>query len=284
MHRLHDQCRCSSVKSDINESEYQYYLHKQQIYLNKALELDSNLVEVQITKSWILQEKAEINDAFKSIRKALTLDPNNAYANATMGRFFHSRGLIELAHRYFEKAIETDPLQPMHYSWNGYCLTIQGNYQASEHNLKQALTYDENHFVTVINYIFLLLTSGRYQQAQMMIVKYDQMYGKNAYMMALKSMLFAINGDKENALNNCPEGHSYNYFIYAALQMNDEAIDYLNKLYNDQWLKTEESRYIELKTNPLLENLRVDPRFQEILAKHKALYEENLRKYGAGDI
>ena len=273
-----------SRTSSLNESDYQYYLQRQQIFLDRALELDSNLVEVQITKSWILQEKEKISNAFKSIRKALQLDPNNAYANATMGRFLHSRGLIELAHRYFEKAIETDPLQPMHYAWNGYCLTIQGDYQASENNLRQALQYDENHFVTVINYIFLLITSARYDQAKMMVAKYDQMYGKYEYMMALKAMLHALDGKKESALKSCPEGHDYNYFIYSALQMNDEAIDYLNNLFRNRWAKVEESRYIELNKNPLLENLRSDPRFQEIVAKHKKLYEKNLAKYGDIDI
>jgi len=264
----------------LDEAQYQYYLNKQKINLDKALELDSNLVDVQITKSWILQEEDKISEAFESISKALKLDPNNAYANATMGRFFHSRGLIELAHRFFEKAIETDPLQPMHYSWNGYCLTIQGKYQESEHYLKQALTYDENHFVTVIHYIFLLLTSGKYEQAQMMVEKYDPVYGENTYMMALKSMVLALTGDKEQALYVCPEEHSYNYFIYAVLQMSDKAIDYLITLYNNQWLKREESRYIEFKTNPLLENLRNNPRFQDILAKHYKIYKENLLKYG----
>ncbi len=34
----------------------------------------------------------------------------------------------------------------------------------------------------------------------------------------------------------------------------------------------------------VLEKIRSDPRFQEILAKHKELYEENLAKYGDLDI
>jgi TolB-like protein len=44
--------------------------------------------------------------------------------------------------------------------------------------------------------------------------------------------------------------------------------------------KLEESWYLRLKNHQLYDFLRSDPRFQEILSKHKELYEENLRKYG----
>jgi len=268
----------------LTESEYNNYLRIQRFYLNRALALNSNLVEVQIINSWIHQENDEIYEAYKSIRKALKLNPNNSYANFTMARFFHSRGLIYLANKYFVKAIETDPLQPMNYAWNGYCLNLMGKYQESENNLKRALEIDPDHFVTIVYYIWLLIVSERYDEATMMLANYYEVYGKNKHMISLRAMLFAISGDKENAIKNYPEGHYYKYYIYAVLRMIDASIEYLNDIFNDRWAQIEESRYIELKMNPLLDSLRSDPRFQEILAKHKELYEENLEKYGDVDI
>ncbi len=268
----------------LTESEYKKYLTNQRFYLNRALELNANLVEVQIINSWIHQENDEIYEAYKSIKKALKLNPNNSYANFTMARFFHSRGLINLANKYFVKAIETDPLQPMNYAWNAFCLSLMGKYQESENNLKRALEIAPDHFVTIVYYLWLLIVSERYDEANTMLANYYEVYGENKNMISLRAMLFAISADKENALNNYPEGHHYKYYIYAVLSMIDASIEYLNDIFNDRWAQIEESRYIELKMNPLLDNLRSDPRFQEILANHKELYDENLVKYGDIDI
>ncbi len=268
----------------LSEPEYRNYLALQRKYLDKALALDSNLAEVQIIKSWIHQEYNEIESAYTSIRKALELNPNDAYANSTMARFLHARGLMEQAHEYFEKAIEMDPVQPMHYAWNGYCLTMLGNYQESENNLKRALEIDPDHFVSIVNYILLLITEGRYEYAQELLGKYFPVYGQNINMIGLRALLFAIDGDRERALKIYPEGLYYKYYIYAVLNMFDEAVDYLNTVYTSRWAKIDESRYIEFNSNPLLQNLRTDPRFQEILLKHQQLFERNLIKYGDKEI
>jgi hypothetical protein len=61
--------------------------------------------------------------------------------------------------------------------------------------------------------------------------------------------------------------------------MKDEVILYLNedfeRINNAQW-----SWYLLFMNHQQYKFLHSDPRFQEILAKHKELYEENLRKYG----
>ncbi len=267
----------------LSETESEYYLNRERTYLNQAITLDSNLVEVQIIKSWIHQDYAEIADAYHSALKASSTDPNNSYANAAMARFLHARGLLEQAHEYYEKAIETDPLQPMHYAWHSYCLTTMGKYQASENNIKQALEIDPDHFVAIVNDILLLISTERYNEADVMLERYYPFYRKNKNMMSLRALLFAIQGQKEKALKDYPDGHYYKYYVYAVLNMNDAAIDYLNALFGDHLVRMEESRYIELAVNPLLKNLRANPRFQEILANHKKLYDENLKKYGKID-
>jgi len=47
---------------------------------------------------------------------------------------------------------------------------------------------------------------------------------------------------------------------------------------------SKESNYLSLKNDSLYNFIRSDLRFQEILAEHKKLYEENLAKYGDIDI
>jgi hypothetical protein len=65
--------------------------------------------------------------------------------------------------------------------------------------------------------------------------------------------------------------------------MSDETIQYLNEDF-DRVKNTKSTWYLGLKYWPIYDFLRPDSRFQEILAKHKELYEENLAKYGDIDL
>jgi hypothetical protein len=59
--------------------------------------------------------------------------------------------------------------------------------------------------------------------------------------------------------------------------MKDEALAILQKAL-DQNKYT--FRYLRLINSPHYENLRTDPRFQQIVAEAKSQYEERVRKYG----
>ena len=75
------------------------------------------------------------------------------------------------------------------------------------------------------------------------------------------------------------------FISYSLLDMKDEAL----KMYKDHceyFFKFKRSFYLIQLYDPFkyIDHIRSDPRFQEILAKHKELYEENLRKYGDIDL
>ena len=68
-----------------------------------------------------------------------------------------------------------------------------------------------------------------------------------------------------------------NIYIFALAEMKDE---FFNCSSWGIYEKMGISYYFHLKNNRVFDTVRSDPRFQEILAKHKELYEENLKKYG----
>ncbi len=98
----------------------------------------------------------------------------------------------------------------------------------------------------------------------------------------LKAALYAVNGEKDKALSINLSGRA-KLRIYLLLKMNEESIQYLNEDF-ERKKKLEESWYLRLKNHQLYDFLHPDLRFQEILAKHKELYEENLEKYGDIDL
>jgi hypothetical protein len=61
--------------------------------------------------------------------------------------------------------------------------------------------------------------------------------------------------------------------------MKEEVIQYLNEDF-ERIRQSQNSYYLLYINHPLYEFLHSDPRFQEILAKHKEIYEDNLAKYG----
>jgi hypothetical protein len=68
--------------------------------------------------------------------------------------------------------------------------------------------------------------------------------------------------------------------------MNDEAVEFIREGIEKGLEITQEHLYPYpiLMTNPFYDNLRDDPRFQEILKEQKDKYEERLKKYGEFEI
>jgi hypothetical protein len=61
--------------------------------------------------------------------------------------------------------------------------------------------------------------------------------------------------------------------------MHEEFIRYLEEDFERIKKRDELSFYLWLKNATLYDNLRAYPRFQQLLEKHKQLYELNLKKY-----
>ena len=94
-----------------------------------------------------------------------------------------------------------------------------------------------------------------------------------------KAYLYAMKGEKEKAFKLYKGNFAP---IYSILGKTDKAMKILNEYYENA-LKQKQSQYLWLKTDNAFDNIRSDPRFQELLAKHKELYDENMRKYGDMD-
>jgi hypothetical protein len=97
-----------------------------------------------------------------------------------------------------------------------------------------------------------------------------------------------MGGDPRDSALKAVRARVYNAWmlnlrIYAILKMINESIQFLNENY-DQCKKAQSTFYLSLKSMRIFDFLRSDPRFHEIMAKHKKLYEQNLKKYGDSDL
>jgi non-specific serine/threonine protein kinase len=264
--------------------EKEKYMKLQEAYLDTAFGLDSSSAEVYSVKGMIHETKGELHQAFHSYKKAIKINPNNDEYFRNLGNFLKTRGCINLAIRYWDKAIEINPLIDFYYRERGRAYISLLELDKAERDMKKALEINPDHFGTFTAYLQTFIVRKRFEEADKLLAHFKQTHPNlsNSTYGFLDAIMYAVRGQKENALN-ASNNRGAQFFVYPVLGMKDDAIK-LCQEYSEKLLKREQSFYLEFKNLWFLENIRSDPRFQEILAKHKELYEENLRKYGDLDI
>jgi len=241
-------------------------------YAMRALEIDSDLAEAYVSLASVL--KVYDHDwlaAERRYRRALELNPNYVHAYrgyaallAAMGRFAES--VLQIRH-----AQDLDPLSivvSMEMAWNFF---ISREYDDA---IRQALrvTHLDPEFPSA-QYILGLACEqkGRFAEARAAL---ELSLGSRRHPSGVASLgrLFAIAGEREEALRMLDELNRlasagyvapfWHSILYTALSDVDAAIAHLERSYaqNDVWL-------VWLNTEPRLDTLRADPRFQQLLRR-----------------
>jgi serine/threonine protein kinase len=278
---------------ELSDEERKMNLALQENYLDKAFNLDSLSAETYVVKFYLLHIKANkylaeeeydkydhvLYEQFKSLKRAITLNQNHSEAYHTLGYFYYLRGLINFSIKCWSKSIELDPLHPNRYYYRGNQYFYIGEHGNSEADFLKALDLNPNDFATLKQLSHHYITLGRFAETEEIFHRIEKIFPERKINLEF-ALLYAARGEKEQALKTYTGRNSY---LFSLLDMKDEAIKELSD-WNSKRLRQKSSRYYFLKFQPLYDNVRFTPRFQEILAKHKELYEENLRKYGDIDL
>lgn len=245
--------------------------------LIKALELDSNNVEVQYTlaifNTWVLWDWEGGEETFL---KALSINPNHAEAHAYYSHFllFLRRSPDEVK-KEIEIALKLDPLNPLILSLCAVSLLIMRRPGESIQLFNDALRIDPNYSLALSNLGEALYLDGRIEEA---LEKYKAYYST----MNLHDVAEAIEkgvkeGSNENAFVFMAEAlerqFQANYWLPAEIawrfvQAGDKnkALDWLEVGYEK---RDQNMPYLCL---PLFDPIREEPRFQEIARKMNLPY------------
>jgi TolB-like protein/Tfp pilus assembly protein PilF len=239
----------------------------------RAIELDAGLAEAYASlgtivkvydRDWLAAERLYL--------EALRLNPNYVHAYrgyaaqlASMGRFAES--VLQI-----RKAQDLDPLSVLVSMELGWHFFIAREY---DHAIQQALsvTHFDQEFPSA-QYILGLAyeQKGRFDEARAALERSLAGSRGNPSGPASLGHLFGITGQREEALGMleqlkvlssrgyvAPFWHS---IVYAGLGEVDAAIGHLERSYaeSDVWL-------VWLNTEPRLDSLRADPRFQQLLRR-----------------
>jgi tetratricopeptide (TPR) repeat protein len=157
-----------------------------------------------------------------------------------------------------------------------------GKFNKAESDLKTAIEIN-SHWFNQGYYFYLLVDMKRYDEAKNLFTQVIN-ESPSEEMSFIKAIGYAIDGKEKEAINTLQsEEGIYSIALHAILGKKDKTLIILQKG-TEIYQETNRSYYLALKNLLIFDFLRYDPRFQEILAKHKELYEENLAKYGDIDI
>lgn len=261
------------------EEEKDKYLKLQDKYIKAGFKKDPNSEDMYWVKGVFLEFPMEDYDgAFECYKKALMIDPYHTRANFCMSQFLKDKGLPKLAKLFVDRAISVDPIDPYLYLLRSECYV--GNYQQAELDILKALDIDPDAGYALFEYAALLMSFNRNDEAKIVLERIIEIHPEDENKNT-KALIYALDGEKEKAFDLIPDGW---WWLYYALKMTDEFIKNFEELNDTYFGPRGMSMYLGLKNSRSFDFIRSDPRFQEILAKHKKMYDENMAKYGDIDI
>jgi serine/threonine protein kinase/Tfp pilus assembly protein PilF len=239
----------------------------------KALSLDDSnalahtaLAEVRVWYDW------DFAGGDREFRRALALNPNDADAHRAYGDFLTARGQFDRAIAEKRRAEMLDPLS-INASWDvGRALFFAGRIDAAHEQLKRTLELDDRFAYVYYLESQIAFAKGNGTHALQYLEHALQLAGRAQILVAQWGYEEARLGRRDEAMKAIHEleARSDTYRavplllarIHAGLGDNDDAIRFLQKVYDDR-----SESIVWLKVDPTFDPLRNDPRFQALLRR-----------------
>jgi serine/threonine-protein kinase len=239
----------------------------------KALELDDTLAEAHISLALIkIGYEWDWESAEEELNRAIELDPNSSLAHAMYGGYLSIMGRHDESIAEMKRAIELDPINLGVNTEYGYRLYIARRYDEAIEQFRSTLEMDSNKPAARGGIGWAYEQKGMYQEAIEIYSSNIERFGENPALLSLLGRAYAGAGQKEKAQNiirdlneRASKGYISPYMlalIYARLGDKDQTMMWLEKAYEnrDDWM-------IWIKVDPVLDNVRSDHRFVELLRK-----------------
>lgn len=239
---------------------------------SKALELDPALGEIHASLGFFkFLYDWDFPGAEQEFRQAIELTPSCAHAHGRYATYLSVMGRHKEALQEALRARELDPIFMI--GAPAGVLLLGRDYDGAIDAGLQALELDPNNPTTYSGLGHVYSLKGMLEEALAQFEKCRAHMGRNptvdANIQARSGFAYAVAGQRSEALRIAEEisrpkgGTSYNIAcIYAALGENDRAFEHLESAYGAR-----SPELVMLKVDPSLDNIRSDPRFQDLLVR-----------------
>jgi serine/threonine protein kinase/Tfp pilus assembly protein PilF len=239
----------------------------------EALEYDPDLGEAHTPLAAVLWlHDWQWREAEKEFQRSLELNPTYATANHWHAEYVMTMGRHAEATAQMKKSQALDPLSLIINVAIGWAHYMARRYDEALEQLRQTLELDPNYPVTHWILGLVYRTTGRYELAIVEGEKGVNLSGGSPLMRAALAHSYGKAGTTKEAreiLDDLEKLAKCKYVaphffagIHIGLGENDRAIEYLEKAYEEHshWL-------IYLHIDPVMDDLRNDPRFQDLLRR-----------------
>jgi tetratricopeptide (TPR) repeat protein len=238
----------------------------------KALEIDDTLAEAHASLAYVRIFDWNWPEAEKEYRRSIELNPSYATAHHWYAHYLTAMGRQTEAVVEIRRARELDPLSlPVNsgMGWH-YYLTRQYDEAIREYNKTLELneTFYMAHFLLGMTYEQV----GRYDDALVSYQRAIKLSGSSPAMLAAPGHAYAMLGRRGEARQVLSQLHALSaqqFFspyhiavIHAALGETDQAFDWLSRACD-----VHSEALIWLAVDPMLDSLRSDPRFAQLMTR-----------------
>ena len=239
----------------------------------KALEIDENLGEAYIPLAQAKWRFAWDWLGEEEFHQGLALNPNYATGHHWYGGYLTAMGRYEDGIEELKRAVALDPLSLIinaDLGGEGYYFARQ--YEQAVKQFHKVIQLDPNFYVAHVYLCDSYVEMGKHPDALAECEKGAELSGRSSYALRSLGYAYAVAGRKEAAWAVIKELEEraknayvppYNFsVIYAGLGLKEEALAWLDKAFAEhsegmQWIKTD----------PRLDALRADSRFQSLLRR-----------------
>src|SRR6516162_2936246 len=218
------------------------------------------LAQTQIFYDW------DWDAANTCLTKAAVLEPSNAEVFSIRSHLSVVLGNLDEAIKLAEQAVALEPLRANSHLSLGYMLFLSGRYHEARAELQKALDLNPQAARVHVSLAKIFIAEGKPQLALAEIEKEPSGWGKLTGQVLVYRAL-GREQDSNTALAKLIGKHDTDsaYQIgraYAFRGESDRSFEWLERAY-----KQRDSGLPDIKTDPLLKNLRHDPRYTELLKK-----------------
>jgi tetratricopeptide (TPR) repeat protein len=218
------------------------------------------LARTQIYHDW------DWDTANTCLAKAAALEPGSTEVFRTRAYLSRVLGNLDQAIKLYEQAVALDPLRANSHLGLGYMLYIAGRHDEAQPAMQKALELNPQAAFAHANLGRILIAEGRPQEALAEIEKEPTDWEKLTDQ-ALVYRALGREQDSNAAVTELIAKHDTDSAyqiaqVYAYRGESDKSFEWLERAY-----KQRDAGLPEMKTDPLLKNLRHDPRYTELLKK-----------------
>ena len=239
----------------------------------KAVDIDDRLAEAHavlgFTIFWYDWNWKEAEDQFK---RALELNPNSADAHWFYATFLSSMGRNSEALNEVKRARELDPLNSIISAGEGQFLIHGARADEALASLQKTIQLEPNFWFAHMLASDAYSEKGRFTEAIAEARKATELSGANSHSLASLGYALARSGKPEEAravldrlLKLSTERHVSPHniaLVYIGLGEPEEALAWLERAFEQR-----DGRMVFLKVEPKWNNLRGNPRFQDLLQR-----------------